>query len=59
MATLELGQLIKSEVTLFGSITGEAVSGNSEVFSGTPGSQYYLKRSGQVTLGNWYVKAWV
>ena len=42
MATLELGPLIKSEVTLFGSITEEAVIGNCEVFPGATHSQHSL-----------------
>ena len=56
MATLELGPLIKSEVTLFGSITEEAVSGNCELIPGGTHSQQSLKHPGLVTLRSWYAE---
>ena len=43
MAASESGQLIKGEVKLFGSNTGEAVSGNYELVPGCMHSQQSLK----------------
>jgi hypothetical protein len=56
IATSKSGQLIKGEVRLLGSITGEAVNGNCELVPGGTHSQQSLKQPGLVTLRNWYTK---
>ena len=54
MATLELGQLTKGEVRLFGSITGEDIRGNCELVPGGTHSQQSLNLL--VTLRSCYAE---
>ena len=50
MATLNLGQLLRGEVRLFGSITRDAVTDSCELVPGGTHSQQSLKEPGLVTL---------